>query len=1052
MAENVIRQDIIQIDVKTDYGGLDKLTAEMDKLKKSVSGGVDNSINKMTQGLNGLKKSVAGLGAGKGIEKLKDDLATGGYAIDIAKDKFKSFKNSVKDIATHPIKALDKQLLQLQMSTGRATMEFKKLAKTKVDKIKTGLTGLKTTLTGGEKGAKGFTNALKNIGKISVGKVVKGVTSVKNHITQGIGKAKSFAQSLAKIDKTTLNSIDSKITGLTKKLGSGLVSAAKKAALGIAAIGTAAGTAVLQSVSAYADYEQLIGGVDTLFKDSSGIVQKYANNAYKTAGLSANAYMETVTGFSASLLQSLGGDTAKAAKYADMAISDMADNANKMGTDMGSIQYAYQGFAKQNYTMLDNLKLGYGGTKTEMERLLKDAQKISGQKFDLSSYGDVVQAIHIIQENMDITGTTAKEAEKTISGSLASMKSAWGNLLTSFVVGGDSFDQCLDNMISSVKIFAGNALPAVDKALSNVFSKLGPVGAAMQKVVDKIKGVASNTNKMNALKGVFNSIKSVVGTVATAVGNLATKIVDFATQESVINTVKAAFDKVNSVLQWCSQHSDGLTTAVMAVSAAFLTVKGSIMAFNAVTAITKGIQIASTVAQYAYAAATGASVAPTTAATAAQLGLNAALLANPVTWIVIAIIAAIAALIAIIVVVVRNWDKIKETALNCWNAIKSAFATAGAWFMANVVTPVKNVFVGLWNGLKSIFSTVWNWVNTTIIQPVKNIIMGFIYFAIGIFTYCKEFICMVWGIIAGWVNTYVITPIVNFFVGLWNKIVSIVTAVWNTICSVWGFISGWVSSNIIQPIIGFFTNLWNSITNVVSNVWNTICSIWGLISGWVNSNIISPITTFFTGLWDKITNGVTSVKDAIVGAFSSAFDKVKEVWGAITGFFSGLWDGIKGIVNKIIGKGKEAVGTADSVKSKDSSNPQKHALGGLMTRPHIGMVAEAGAEMIIPLSKNKRQLGLNYWQQAGQIMGVEPITYSTASVQLPKYSPENSVSTVNSKYEENNTINPVFNLTVNGGDGSDARTLERKVKKWVKEAINDTFEMMSQKSPRLQEI
>ena len=185
------------------------------------------------------------------------------------------------------------------------------------------------------------------------------------------------------------------------------------------------------AIANYAEYEQLVGGVDTLFKDSSKKVQEYANNAYKTAGISANEYMETVTSFSASLLQSLGGDTDKAASVADMAITDMSDNANKMGTDIGRIQDTYQGFAKQNYTMLDNLKLGYGGTKTEMERLLKDATAISGVKYDISNLNDVYQAIHVIQGELDITGTTAKEASTTIQGSISSMKSAWTNLITS---------------------------------------------------------------------------------------------------------------------------------------------------------------------------------------------------------------------------------------------------------------------------------------------------------------------------------------------------------------------------------------------------------------------------------------------------------------------------------------------------------------------------------------------------------------------------------------------------------------------------------------------
>lgn len=196
----------------------------------------------------------------------------------------------------------------------------------------------------------------------------------------------------------------------TSGLGSAIKSAGKVAASAFAAVRAAVISTAKQAVASFADYEQLVGGVETLFKDSSSTVLQYAQNAYMTAGVSANDYMSTVTSFSASLLSSLEGDTAKSAEIADMAMQDMSDNANKMGTDMSSIQTAYQGFAKQNYTMLDNLKLGYGGTKTEMERLLRDAQKISHVKYDINNLSDVYSAIHVIQNEMGITGTTDRKS------------------------------------------------------------------------------------------------------------------------------------------------------------------------------------------------------------------------------------------------------------------------------------------------------------------------------------------------------------------------------------------------------------------------------------------------------------------------------------------------------------------------------------------------------------------------------------------------------------------------------------------------------------------
>ena len=251
--------------------------------------------------------------------------------------------------------------------------------------------------------------------------------------------------------------------GVTSGIGKLVKSAALIGA--VVAVGKKVADTIKESINQYADYEQLVGGVETLFKDSADVVQQYAQNAYKTAGLSANDYMETVTSFSASLIQSLDGDTAKAAEVANQAITDMSDNANKMGTSMESIQAAYQGFAKQNYTMLDNLKLGYGGTKSEMERLLADAEAISGVHYDINNYADVVEAIHQIQNNMDITGTTAKEAGATISGSMDSMKASWSNLLTTMSDPNGDMTSAISNFSESVKTFASNMMPTLIQAI-----------------------------------------------------------------------------------------------------------------------------------------------------------------------------------------------------------------------------------------------------------------------------------------------------------------------------------------------------------------------------------------------------------------------------------------------------------------------------------------------------------------------------------------------------------------------------------------------------------
>lgn len=301
------------------------------------------------------------------------------------------------------------------------------------------------------------------------------------------------------------------------------------AAMGAVAVAAGAAAVSLgkEVIAAYADYEQLVGGVDTLFKESSQELQNYAANAYKTAGLSANDYMETVTSFSASLIQSLGGDTEKAVKYADMAITDMSDNANKMGTDMSLIQNAYQGFAKQNYTMLDNLKLGYGGTKTEMERLLADAQAISGIEYNIDSYADVVEAIHVIQESMGIAGATAAEAEGTISGSINALQAALQNMLVGFGDADADMEMLCQNMVD---------------ALQNVIKNITPVIENMVKVLPTVTGALLDAFAdllPTLLQTVTDLFAQLLNTILTLLPQLIPAVV-----EAVMTIVQALIDNL----------------------------------------------------------------------------------------------------------------------------------------------------------------------------------------------------------------------------------------------------------------------------------------------------------------------------------------------------------------------------------------------------------------------------------------------------------------------------------------------------------------------------
>ena len=369
-------------------------------------------------------------------------------------------------------------------------------------------------------------------------------------------------------------------------------------------------------IKSYAEFEQLAGGVKNLFDTSADEVMSYAKNAYKNAGLSANEYMTQVTSFSASLISSLGGDTAEAAKIANMAIEDMADNVNVFGSHMEDVQNAYQGFAKQNYTMLDNLKLGYGGTKEEMQRLIEDAnlaKEALGEVGDLTidSYADVIEAIHLIQDQMKITGTTAAEAERTISGSIAMTKAAWENLMVGLADSNANIPQLVSNVISSGTLVLKNIMPVAKQVLESIpaaISKISPeAGAAMQSLVDF------------AAKA-WDVLKVAV--------------------QDALNIISATFSFI-------SEYSGVLE----AVAAAIGVVVVAIGLYNAVAAV-----------KTAMAAAEVASVWALVAAYAAQA---AAMIVALAPYILI-----VAAVIAIIVICVKHWEQIKNACANAWNSIK----------------------------------------------------------------------------------------------------------------------------------------------------------------------------------------------------------------------------------------------------------------------------------------------------------------------------------------------------------------------------------------------
>ena len=519
--------------------------------------------------------------------------------------------------------------------------------------------------------------------------------------------------------RSTLNNTSKKISELgdkAKVVGSAVGKLGKGLAIAGTAAATAVGTMVAKSVSSFADYEQLTGGVDTLFKDSSAAVQKYANDAYKTAGLSANSYMETVTNFSASLISSLKGDTAKAADYANSALVDMADNANKMGTNMTDIQNAYQGFAKQNYTMLDNLKLGYGGTQEEMKRLLSDAEKLTGQKYDISSFADITQAIHAIQTQMDITGTTAKEASTTISGSWGSLKAAFENTLVSLTTGGKMFDQSLDALVDSAKTFGQNVIPAITGALSGVgylIDGLAPtIGEVIPPLINDLAPTLANSaaslisSLVNGLvqnaSQFSNCLNNIVVVAVTGLSAVVPKLL-IATSQIVGNLMQGLSNSMPQIISGAVTLIEGLVDGLvdnvplLAMGAVQLvTSLANGLIENLPRIIDAGVNLITGIISASY------SMMPQIIQSGMQLVVNLAV------GLVRAIPQLIAALPQITGAIVKGFMSVN------WFDL-------GLQLIKSIWEGIKSIRSEMWNGVKEKTSELWGGVKNAVSEKLNNI-------------------------------------------------------------------------------------------------------------------------------------------------------------------------------------------------------------------------------------------------------------------------------------------------------------------------------------------
>ena len=703
------------------------------------------------------------------------------------------------------------------------------------------------------------------------------------------------------------------------------------AALGI---GKLIKESISASISEGAALQQSLGGIETLFKDSADTVKNYAKEAYKTTGLSANAYMENVTGFSASLLQSLGGDTAKAAEVANMAMIDMADNSNKMGTSMESIQTAYQGFAKQNYTMLDNLKLGYGGTKEEMQRLLADAEKLTGVKYNISNLSDVYQAIHAIQGKLDITGTTAKEAATTFSGSFASMKAAAQNLLGNLALGEDIMP-ALQQLGEATRIFFfDNFIPMISNILQGI-PKI--IGAVITEGLTQIFGESVATNIIGNFVKAFENIKSAVGGIAEILGGFVDQLKGALGISGDVSELGNAFEmvsgfisdatkKVSDFIGWLKDSPailDALKSSVVGITAAFVgykavmaVVKGIETIRNTTLAITNGLMLAQFARTGALTAAEAASAAATTGASTAFGIFNAVLSANPIAIVIIALAALVAGLTwfftqtetgkaiwqgfteflssawtSISSFLIDTWNNIAQTATAIWEGIVSvatAIWSAITGAIMAVVQPFIDAFMGLWNGMSSGISQVFDgYVTyfTGIWEVIKSVFLGAILIIIDLVT-----------LNFGQLGTDL--------GAIWDGISNGISMVWDGITSIF---SGAVSAIVggvqaaFNGMAEFLSGLWDAISGAAIAGWNGLVSgVQGIIDGLVSgaqaawdtmSNAVDSLVSGITGIFDKLWNiDLGAAGQAIMDGFLGG---LKAAWGAVTDFVGGVANWIR---------------------------------------------------------------------------------------------------------------------------------------------------------------
>lgn len=700
---------------------------------------------------------------------------------------------------------------------------------------------------------------------------------------------KDYEDTIEKAGKSA-QSFSKNFGGAIGKVGGAIKTVAKAGAVAIGAGATAVGFLTKQAVDGYAQYEQLSGGVKKLFGDAADDVMAFANQAYKTSGMSANQYMEQATGFAASLINSLGGNTKEAAKLADVAMQAMSDNVNTFGTDMGSVQYAFQGFAKQNYTMLDNLKLGYGGTQKEMQRLIEDAAKAKDaqEKLGLSvdgtsmSFDNIVKAIQVVQYEQGIAGTTSKEAATTIEGAFNMTKAAWENLVASFANPDADLGALMDNLIVSVvgdkegEGLLNQLIPAVERALQGVgqfVQKAAPIisqylPGLMEAILPGLLSAATSliSGLVKALPTliaiVIQQIPSIVSQIKDAVVEAAPMLIEGGKQlmQSIYNGLtqefpqiqpvldglgkifETAFGAIGKVVDFFKEHFETIKTVVVAVG-------GAIAAVGIVGAIAS---IAGAISSVVGVIGGLISALSMIKSFAGLVSVITTLAGGPLVLIP----ALIGAIVAAVIYLWNTSETFRNFVLGLWAKIQEIVAGA-----VEVFKNLGAAFASIWQDIVKTATNVWNTLKSVVSAGATAV---------------KD------------IATRIFTAIRDFISNAWQTISTVTSNVWNSIRT--------AITNIISSIRTTISNVFNNISSTISTIFGNIKSkaseIWGNIREKISTtveNIRSSIAEKFQAVYDKAHDIFEKVKDAITNPVESAKEFVKGLVEDIKGFFDFDW-------------------------------------------------------------------------------------------------------------------------------------------------------------------